>query len=552
MRSTTLRPGQRDDAIGTRAWSQGLTVALALLALAFFQSADAASATPARFVVEKCDSVLPGGGVEGAQFSASTTSWVPENSCAFPAGALGIRLDALGGGTDACCDRSTRATSSGAAASAFWTLPFEVTPGGSIEEITASARMCGDSPTVFGFVLDPAWNPECNWQTRTFPSNSSGTILASIVLGCDSACDTSHKVIAARNFVATEVDPRPPSINGAAGTILGGGVLHGHQSLSAAATDRGGGLTRISVRANGDPAGAPQSFACKTVKTSNSSVAGVIATEATPCPAAGQESWSLDTAVPPFHYGPNSLQVCAEDFATIGDPNQTCSTWSVNVDNTCTESSTASGDQLTAAFRRNSGNRITVSFGVSAKFEGRLTDASGRPVAGATVCVETRTLSKDGAIALVAQPTTDALGRYSYILPPGPNREVVVAYRHDAHQLERHLRYFARARPTLYASPQELQNGDSVDFRGQLSKPSPGGRVVIIQAAAAGSSRWITFRKATTNEKGAFHTRYRFTSTTHATRYRFRALVPRQTGYPWIEGHSKPAEVLVTASLRSR
>ena len=61
----------------------------------------------------------------------------------------------------------------------------------------------------------------------------------------------------------------------------------------------------------------------------------------------------------------------------------------------------------------------------------------------------------------------------------------------------------------------------------------------------AGSKRWITFRRATTNGRGGFRSSYRFTSTTRRTRYRFRALVPRQAGYPWVEGHSKPVEVLV-------
>jgi ribosomal protein L35 len=69
--------------------------------------------------------------------------------------------------------------------------------------------------------------------------------------------------------------------------------------------------------------------------------------------------------------------------------------------------------------------------------------------------------------------------------------------------------------------------------------------VVVLQASTAGSKRWITFRKATANGKAVFHAAYRFHSTTRRTHYRFRALVPRQAGYPWVQGHSKPAEVLV-------
>ena len=69
--------------------------------------------------------------------------------------------------------------------------------------------------------------------------------------------------------------------------------------------------------------------------------------------------------------------------------------------------------------------------------------------------------------------------------------------------------------------------------------------MVILQAGTVGSKRWITFRKATSGEKGGFRAAYRFHSTTQRTRYRFRVIVPRQAGYPWVAGHSRPVRVLV-------
>jgi hypothetical protein len=57
--------------------------------------------------------------------------------------------------------------------------------------------------------------------------------------------------------------------------------------------------------------------------------------------------------------------------------------------------------------------------------------------------------------------------------------------------------------------------------------------------------RWITFRKTTSARKGIFRAAYHFTATTRTTTYRFRALVPRQAGYPWAPGHSKPVRVVV-------
>jgi hypothetical protein len=119
-------------------------------------------------------------------------------------------------------------------------------------------------------------------------------------------------------------------------------------------------------------------------------------------------------------------------------------------------------------------------------------------------------------------------------------------YRHGAVQVARDVRYYAHARPSLHSSPEHLQNGDWVHFWGQLPGPGRRGRVVVLQANVLGSKRWITFRKATSAGKGIFRAGYHFTSTTQATTYRFRAVVPVQDGYPWVQGHSKPVKVLVS------
>ncbi len=176
---------------------------------------------------------------------------------------------------------------------------------------------------------------------------------------------------------------------------------------------------------------------------------------------------------------------------------------------------------------------------------GSLRTDAGDPVRGATLCVKMATLGIDSSPSNVGTVETDASGHYAYSVPPGPNREVEIGYRHDSRQIVRDVRYYAHAKPSLRLAPAALHNGQRVHLWGNLPGPRPGRRVVIIQANAPGSSRWITFRKATTNQRGAFSTSYHFTSTTRKTRYRFRALVPRQAGYPWVEGTSKPARVLV-------
>jgi hypothetical protein len=126
----------------------------------------------------------------------------------------------------------------------------------------------------------------------------------------------------------------------------------------------------------------------------------------------------------------------------------------------------------------------------------------------------------------------------------------VLGYRHDAFQVGRSVRYLAHAGPTLAADKTKLRNGRRVRLWGRLPQPDAGGRVVILQANVVGSKRWMTFRRATTDEEGGFETGYEFHSTIRRTHYRFRAIVPRQDDYPYVEGHSKPVPVLVSPARR--
>src|SRR5262249_23754300 len=117
-------------------------------------------------------------------------------------------------------------------------------------------------------------------------------------------------------------------------------------------------------------------------------------------------------------------------------------------------------------------------------------------------------------------------------------------------QVAREVRYYAHVRPSLRSSPPVLRNGETVHLWGRLPGPRPGRRVVVMQANSPGSTRWITYKRASSDAKGALRSSYRFTSTRRRTAYRFRALVPGQAGYPWVQGHSAPVRVLVTPGRR--
>jgi hypothetical protein len=507
----------------------GIVAVCGAITLLFAPGAEA-QVPGSRFVYESCDSALPGGAVPASEHMYSS-NFAPSQNCASPGGWIGLSQT----GPD---------TTFGAL---YVSIP--ATPGGFVETETITSVQSGlELPSSHinenGF---PGPEPE---ETRIFPMRSEPSLFGynggSLEIYAHCLSCGAGPVIGAHYIAATEVDPHPPTIGPLTGTALSGSVLRGHQTLAAEASDVGGGLTSFSVLANGLPAAAAVTGSCAVAQVSNRSTYGTVAYSPTPCPPKLLGAWTLDTTAYPFHDGANQVSVCATDFATLGTPNTTCSpAQTVTVDNSCTESSVAGGSEISAQFSRTDAETITVGYGTEAEVSGTLHDAAGDPISGATICVKSQTLGVEPTAQPLGTAKTDAEGRFDYAVAAGPDRELLIGYRHDAFQVARSVRYYAHAAPSLEVDPAKIANGKSIHLWGRLPGPAAGGRVVILQANVVGSKRWITFRRATTDDQGAFKSAYRFHSTTRKTTYRFRAIVPGQDHYPYVEGHSKPASVLV-------
>jgi hypothetical protein len=515
----------------------GLSVFLAGLP---FSKAAVVEAAQAHFAYELCDPVLPGGAEPTLTFTPDAGGTIgPFDTCSQPNGSLYLyQLSPV------------------ATAAAVLDVTVPATTGGWVETETLSSGSYRLGPgNERSYVHDEGWpTPNGGEETRTFfehggPDGSSGSGTFPIVMTCSSAstpkCEASGGIYV-RYITALETDPTPPSAPDLSGSAIAPGTLHGPQQLSATAADIGGGVRKLEVLVNGTAAGTPEVAACQVALVSNSSYGGLAATTPSPCPPTFAGSWNLETATAPFKEGANTIQICASDFATAGSPNTTCSPpQTVDVDNSCTESPVAGGTTLSGGFGRATAESVTLRYGAGAEIHGSLSGAAGEPLSGATICVETQT-EGGGALRPVATATTDAHGRFSYRVGPGPNRLIVVGYRHGASELTKNEMVRSHARPHLAASPGKLKNGERVHLRGSLPEPAAAGRVVVLQANVPGSHRWITFRKATTGERGRFKASYHFTSTTRKIDYRFRALVARQADYPWLQGTSKPITVTVT------
>jgi hypothetical protein len=344
--------------------------------------------------------------------------------------------------------------------------------------------------------------------------------------GCGRAAeDRAHTYV--KGVFLRVADRTAPTVRSMSGTLLDDKVVRGRRTLAFAATDRGGGVRRVSIEANGVTlAGAVRDCHLR----------GRSATRLVPCPGSTTETRTVLTSHPAFATGPNVVAACADDLAFSGRPNRGCERRSVWVDNVCPASGPA-GASLDAGF--SGGELAVVRSDRRAMLTGRLVDDLERPVAGATICVLSR-VERDGALVTIAatEPTgTD--GRYAIELPSGPSRRVFVHHVHGSEVIARHgLAIRSRVRPALTVrAPRRARRGDWLRFRGRLPGPACAGRLVEVQARL-GKRHWQVFRTSRTGDRCRFATRYRLRATTRPTRYRFRARVRRQPGYPYAPGRS--------------
>ena len=66
------------------------------------------------------------------------------------------------------------------------------------------------------------------------------------------------------------------------------------------------------------------------------------------------------------------------------------------------------------------------------------------------------------------------------------------------------------------------------------------------------SDRWQTFRTTRTDAAGRWAIRYRFKRTRGVQRFRFRARLPREAGYPFAAGASRSLTVRVRGALMTQ
>lgn len=175
---------------------------------------------------------------------------------------------------------------------------------------------------------------------------------------------------------------------------------------------------------------------------------------------------------------------------------------------------------------------------------GTLESKDGQPLSRARVLV----LAADGGGSrLVGALTTNRDGRFVYRFRALRSRRLAFLYLGNTltGPAAGGARTLVPASSTIRPNRRKARNGGSVLFRGRLrTRPVPlGGKLVELQAYFRG--RWRTFQTVRTNPAGRWRFRYRFGATTGTVRYRFRARLPKESGYPFEGGRSPTVVVRV-------
>ncbi len=205
------------------------------------------------------------------------------------------------------------------------------------------------------------------------------------------------------------------------------------------------------------------------------------------------------------------------------------------------------------SWRRQSGDAVTVPFGLAAVLNGRLVDADGVGLGGRELRVVSRPSRGAQVRPSVRTVGTGPQGGFRLPLPPGPSRRITVNYRGDA-TLEPSRRpalaLRVRSGILLRATPRRLRTGELVRLRGRvrtLRAPLPRrGKLVAIQYYESAAGRWRPVLVTRSDHSGRFDARYRFRYISGTASIRLRAVGLAEERWPYVPGASRPLVVEVS------
>lgn len=204
---------------------------------------------------------------------------------------------------------------------------------------------------------------------------------------------------------------------------------------------------------------------------------------------------------------------------------------------------------LRARFSKGGKRKRTVRYGRAVVIRGALHNATGQPIAGARIRLQSRDLAPGARLRHRTSAVTQGDGTFAITTRARASRALVVGWRYrlgdalNAAQDELELR--ARAGASLYPSTQNPRVGRPFALRGRLAEPARGVSV-ILQGRPPGARRFTTFADTVTRRGGRFGGHYRFRDpASRGRRFAFRAKIKPGARYPYERGYSRTVRVRV-------
>jgi hypothetical protein len=203
---------------------------------------------------------------------------------------------------------------------------------------------------------------------------------------------------------------------------------------------------------------------------------------------------------------------------------------------------------LTAHWQGSSSASLKSAYGRSHEITGKLTNASGTPIAGALIEASQKPASPGVAASSITGARSSSTGAFTIRVPANnSSASIELAYRSHLGDPQpvaaQTLTLQVHAGLHLTVSPHVISVGHTIVLRGSLAGPiPPGGKQVVLEARAAGSGQWIEFHTATASAHGRFQATHRFTFP-GPVRYQFRVVSKREADFPFLAGISNVVRV---------
>jgi hypothetical protein len=209
--------------------------------------------------------------------------------------------------------------------------------------------------------------------------------------------------------------------------------------------------------------------------------------------------------------------------------------------------------KLEAGLARHGNGRVRLlrstyaGYGRLVRVRGRLRTPEGNPMLDQEIRAYSQVRDGQTPARLISTVKTSKTGAFSFLIQPGPSRTIRIEYpgAGQIRSASKRLVLYVRAATTLRPSRRLLLNGETVRFSGRVRTGRIPVKGKLIELEVLNRGRWRTFATTRANRRGAWKYDYRFDGTRGLQRYRFRAKIPRETGYPFAAGGSRVVAVKV-------